>query len=89
MVHQGKQKWEESKKVLYTRYPAEVLASSRGLEVLFNEPSSSTWYDVTWGFLTQMMNLAQIFLFWKKISAPRTAEAAAHTAKAHKHLLLL
>lgn len=60
-AHQGKQNQEEDKKVLYSRYPAEVLA--RDSEVLFNEPSSSIRYDVTWGLLTQMMNWAQIFVF--------------------------
>lgn len=88
MAHQGKQNQEEGKKVLYSTYPADVLASSRDLEVLFTKPSSSTWYDMTWGHLEQMMNWAQIFLFWNKVSAAWTEEAAL-TAKAHKQLLLL
>ena len=88
MAHEGKQNQEEGNKVLYSRYPTEVLESSRALEVLLNEPSSAARYDVTGGHLTQMMNWAQIFLFWNKISAAWTEEAAL-TAKAHKQLLLL
>lgn len=76
MARRGKQSQEKGRKVLYSRYPAGVLAASRDLGVLLNEASSSARHAMTWGHLTGMMDCAQVSLFWKKSSAAWAEEAA-------------
>lgn len=76
MAHRAKQNQGKGRMVLSSRYPAEVLAASRDLGVLLNEASSSAHHDVMWGHLTEMINWAQVSLFWKKSSAVWAEEAA-------------